>query len=190
MPRHEDAGLRDDVREAIELSLFNNVVELTFDPEDSYFWDVQPKLETALSKVGSAMLLFERDSEDETGSWSYFLYFVGPQTDPKADDPGIHKGLAIAVSLLAPFAVIAESTLEADESGVVKEPSLNTEEGLQLDPAFAPLRARLATILDKYWITVLPEEEWRKPVPWLIGNESGPVRVVDALFFEIEPGDG
>jgi hypothetical protein len=177
--RHEDAGLRDDVREAIELSLPDGVVDLTFDPDDSYFWDVQPKLEAALAKVGSAMLLYERDVQHEGQSWSYFLYFVGPEAGEDC------HGLAIAVSLLAPFAVITESDMEIDEGGVVEEPSLQTEEGLEPDPALGPLRDRVAAILEKRWITVLPEEEWRKPVPWLTWGEPEPVRVVDALFFEV-----
>ena len=180
--RHEDAGLRDDVREAIELSLPNNVVELTFDPDDSYFWDVRPKLERALAKVGNAMLMFERDVEDDTGARSYFLYFVSTDAD--------RTGLAIGVSLLAPFAVITESEMEVDEGGVVEEPSLRTDETRQPDPDLAPLRDRVAAILEKRWITVLPEEEWRKPVPWLTWDEPEPVRVVDALFFEaIDAGE-
>jgi hypothetical protein len=38
---------------------------------------------------------------------------------------------------------------------------------------------------------VLPEVEWRKPVPWLradeevlVGTMAEPLRVLDALFFE------
>ena len=175
--RHEDAGLRGDVREAIELSLPDDVVDLTFDPNDSYFWDVQPKLEAALAKVGSAMLLYERDVQEERGSWSYFLYFVSTDAD--------RTGLAIGVSLLAPFAVITESAMEVDEDGVVVAPSLSTDETPEPDPDLAPLRQQVAAILERRWITVLPEEEWRKPVPWLTWHGPRPVRVVDALFFEV-----
>jgi hypothetical protein len=182
---HENTGLRDDVREAIELSLPDNVVDLTFDPEDSYFWDVQPKLEAAFAKVGNAMLMFERDVQGEDQSWSYFMYFVAPEVDP-SDVSDRRSGLAIGVSLLAPFAVITESAIVVvDDEGDVALPYLRTEEGLEPDAALAELRDQVAAILDKHWITALPEEEWRKPVPWLTWSEPGPVRVVDALFFEV-----
>ena len=53
------------------------------------------------------------------------------------------------------------------------------------------MRAKIGVILEKCGITVLPAEEWRKPVPWLrggeetlVGIEGRPVRVLDAFFFE------
>ena len=54
------------------------------------------------------------------------------------------------------------------------------------------LRERIAAILEKQGITVLPEAEWRKQVPWLRGGEDAlvgkkvrqPIRVLDAFFFE------
>ena len=47
-------------------------------------------------------------------------------------------------------------------------------------------------ILEKHGVTVLPETEWRKEVPWLRSDGDAlvgdavyqPVRVLDALFFE------
>ncbi len=118
-------------------------------------------------------------------------------------------GWSVAVSLLAPFAVITLSDIEIFEDGTTFEPSIEsqgfTATGQRIDPeaefrkfkgeqAFAillELRGRICDILDRYRIGVLPEEEWRKPVPWLradeevfVGNEGEPVRVLDALFFE------
>lgn len=53
------------------------------------------------------------------------------------------------------------------------------------------LRSKISAILEKRGITVLPAEEWRKPVPWLRGGEETlaglggkPIRVLDAFFFE------
>jgi hypothetical protein len=54
------------------------------------------------------------------------------------------------------------------------------------------LRTRIVGILEKHGVTVLPETEWRKEVPWLRGDGDAlvgdavyqPVRVLDALFFE------
>ena len=55
------------------------------------------------------------------------------------------------------------------------------------------LRAKIAGFLEKSGIAVLPEEEWRKPVPWLRGGadtipgiEGRPVRVLNAFFFSEE----
>ena len=53
------------------------------------------------------------------------------------------------------------------------------------------LHAKIGTIMQKHGIVILPEEEWRKPVPWLKGGEGAfvgtgiqPIRVLDAFFFE------
>jgi hypothetical protein len=53
------------------------------------------------------------------------------------------------------------------------------------------LHAKIGTILQKHRVEVLPEEEWRKSVPWLTGGEGAfvgtggqPIRVLDAFFFE------
>ena len=53
------------------------------------------------------------------------------------------------------------------------------------------MRAKIGAILEKCGITVLPAEEWRKPVPGLRGGEDTlmgiqgrAVRVLDAFFFE------
>ena len=50
------------------------------------------------------------------------------------------------------------------------------------------LREQVALILEKHWITALPREEWKRPVPWLIAGPGvaaeEPVRVLDAFFFQ------
>jgi hypothetical protein len=118
-------------------------------------------------------------------------------------------GWAVAVSLLAPFAVITLSDMESFEDGSTTEPSIEshgyTETGQPVDEETAfrefkgeqafeillKLRGRICDILSRYGIGVLPEEEWRKPVPWLradeevlVGTMGEPIRVLDALFFE------
>jgi hypothetical protein len=67
--------------------------------------------------------------------------------------------------------------------------------------ASSPVRQRLrfsrncageiVGILERHGVTVLQEDEWRKPVPWLRGGEevsagsSGdPIHVLDAFFLE------
>jgi hypothetical protein len=118
-------------------------------------------------------------------------------------------GWSVSVSLLAPFAVITLSDMATFEDGASSEPSLErhafTETGEGFDPeaeflkfngeqpfqVLLKLRDRICGILDKHGIVVLPEAEWRKPVPWLraddavfVGTTGEPIRVLDALFFE------
>lgn len=118
-------------------------------------------------------------------------------------------GWSVAVSLLAPFAVITLSELVNFEDGSAAEPAIEaivlTEDGdkVNLEENFRSfaaeeafevlqqLHATIAGMLEKQGIAVLPEAEWRKPVPWLRGGEevfvgtSGErIRVLDALFFE------
>jgi len=71
------------------------------------------------------------------------------------------------------------------------EAELRKFKGEQAFEILLKLRGRICDILDRYGIRVLPEEEWRKPVPWLradeevlVGSTGEPVRVLDALFFE------
>jgi hypothetical protein len=114
-------------------------------------------------------------------------------------------GWSVAVSLLAPFAVIALGTTANYEDGSSDDPGIPTSTickiGEQYDPeaefrnakgeeAFATLmkvRVRICGILSRYGIHVLPEEEWRKPVPWLRAAEEvlvgEPICVLDAFFF-------
>jgi hypothetical protein len=244
-------ALRKDVREAIERSWPNGVVEMTFDSDESYFWDVYPKLGRAIQRLKGAGLVHEREPEggpvwfddsdheedlpvDQERSRSYHLFFVCPEGEAftyetemeSLDEPGEEDesenewpmetvtgtgrtGWSVAVSLLAPFAVITLSDMETFEDGSTSEPSIEslgfTETGQRIDPeaqfrkfkgeqAFEillKLRGRICDILSRYGIGVMPEEEWRKPVPWLradeevlVGTMGEPVRVLDALFFK------
>jgi len=249
--RKPGADLREDVREAIERAWPDGVVEMVFDSDESYFWDVYPKLGGAIRRLKGAWLVHEREPEgwpvwfdhsdpeedppdDQERSRSYHLFFVCPEgetftyetemeslAEPGEEEVGENElrtelvagngrtGWSAAVSLLAPFAVITLSDMETFEDGSISEPSIEyrgfTETGQRIDPeaefrkfkgerAFEillKLRGRICAILDRYGIGVLPEEEWRKPVPWLradeevlVGTMGEPVRVLDALFLE------
>ena len=119
------------------------------------------------------------------------------------------EGWSVSVSLLTPFAVIALSAMETYEDGSTIEPSMEplifNERGERIDPeahykelrsgealqVFLDLRARISDILSTNGIAVLPEEEWSMPVTGLRGGDGiflevpgGPVRVLEALFFE------
>jgi hypothetical protein len=210
--KHSDAGLRDDVREAIELALPDDRIEFSFDPGDSYFWDVRPKLRTAFQRLKGGSLEQERDpfgeldDEFDDRTRSYDLFFLAPHgaafryaTEIQSPDDGLVNGrgttgLAVAVSLLAPFAVVTVSDMGAFDDGSRLEPSIEPESvrNKKGEPAYTELmnlRDQLGAILEKHWISVLPEEEWRKPVPWLEADEEilvdGQIRVLDALFFEM-----
>lgn len=118
-------------------------------------------------------------------------------------------GWSVCVSLLAPFGVVTFSDMltfeDGSESGPSLEPYAFTETGDRIDPkaefrklkgeqafqVLVKLHDRICGILDKHGIVVLPEAEWRKPVPWLradeevfVGTMGEPIRVLDALFFE------
>jgi hypothetical protein len=151
---------------------------------------------------------------------SYHLYFVVPDgvrfefTTEMEDniDGRIEKvhgngqtGWCVAVSLLAPFAVITLGERIAYENGDVMEPTLEsyleTIEGDPIDPeqhfremvaeeAFSHLtavRRKIVGTLEKLGVTVLPQEEWKKRVSKSRvgdGPSREPVRVLDALFYE------
>ena len=225
---------------------------MDFDPEESYFCDIHPKLKKELQRLAGVGPLHEREpggapiwfedcdsGEDPPGeheySRSYQLFFVSPRgeaftnkteiesyAEPDEDDEAGgddfamvkvggrgRTGWSVAVSLLNPFAVITLSEMSSFDDGSTSGPSIeimdDTETGqpdvreadfrqLIGEQAFEilqELRGRISRILDKYRIAVLPEEEWRKPVPWLkadnevfVGAAGEPVRVMDAFFFE------
>jgi hypothetical protein len=194
--------LRDDVREAIELSLPDGVIEMSIDPEDSYFWDVLPKLQNALAQIPGARLRGEWAPE---GAASFYLFFVVLQKqafryDVEIDEDGMTGegwiGCAVAVSLLAPFGVVTISESETYKKGAVTEPPIDSTEadfrrivGQDGYQELLQLKERIAHILEKHWIGVLPWEEWNKRVPWVRAGEDvmvdEPIRVLDALFFEM-----
>ena len=118
-------------------------------------------------------------------------------------------GWVVAVSLLAPFAIIELGDMVTFEDGSTTEAEIEscgqTADGERVDPeenfrkvygartykTIVTLRAKIAAILDGFGITVLPAEEWRKPAPWLrgteetlIGLDGKAIRVLDAFFFE------
>jgi hypothetical protein len=251
------AGIRRDVREAIDRVWPNGVVDMSFDQDESYFSPLHPKLAKALGRIRNARLVYERDAGGGPVWWeesdceedppdeiererSYHTFFVSPEgedftfetesegiTEPECmtadfadagwgEDPPIGQisgsgstGWVVAVSLLAPFAVIELGDMVAFEDGSTTEPEIEsygqTADGGLVDPEdtfrevhsaqsnkiIASLRAQLAEILQGFGITVLPAEEWRKPLPWLrateetlVGLDGKPLRALDAFFFE------
>jgi hypothetical protein len=121
-----------------------------------------------------------------------------------------YTGWSVAVSMIAPFAVISLNDYSTFEDGSKTEPAIeqcvqdddgnlvNPEDhfrklhGEMLFQKLEKLRTRIAAILEKQGVIVLPETEWRKLVPGLCGDGDAlvgdsvgqPIRVLDAFFFQ------
>ncbi len=256
-PGKQCVGLRRDVQEAIDRAWPDAIVERSFDSDESYFWEVHPKLSKAFHRIRNARLISEREGDGGPVWWdesdhdedppdeiersrSYHLFFVSPEgeaftfeTEAEGfEEPEImteqseetgrggdlvpcrvpgtgRTGWVVAVSLVAPFAVIEFGDVVAYEDGSTTEAAIEsyaeTADGKPVNPeeqfrksssaqaykTLVILRAKISDILEKCGITVLPAEEWRKPAPWLrggedtrIGVEGRAIRVLDAFFFE------
>jgi hypothetical protein len=249
-------GLRKDVQEAIDRIWPDGIVEMSLDPDESYFSGLHPRLSRALRRIRNTSLVYERETDGGPLWWeesdpeedppdeiersrSYHTFFVSPDregftfeteaegvaepefmTDDFAEagwgeDPPVSRisgrgrtGWVVAVSLLAPFAVIELGDTVAFEDGSTTEAEIESygqTAGERVDPVknfrevygaqayktIVSLRAKIADILEGFGITVLPAEEWRKPAPWLRGTEETliglngkAIRVLDAFFFE------
>ena len=251
------AGLREDVQEAIERVWPDGIVEMSFDPDESYFSGLHPKLSRALRRIRNTQLVYEREADGGPVWWeesdpeedppdeverprSYHTFFISPDgegfafeteaegvTEPEfltddfaeagwGEDPPVSRisgsgrtGWLVAVSLLAPFAVVVLGDTVAFEDGSTTEAEIEsysqTAEGERVDPeenfrevygaraykTIVTLRAKIAAILEGFGITILPTEEWQKAAPWLrgteetlIGLDGKAIRVLDAFFFE------
>ena len=62
-------GIRRDVREAIDRVWPNGVVDMSFDPDESYFSSLEPKLSRALGRIRNAGLVYERDADGGPVWW-------------------------------------------------------------------------------------------------------------------------
>jgi len=137
-------------------------------------------------------------SGDDAGEDDFFL-------EPASGSRRI--GWLVAISLLAPFAVIELADVSAYDDGGWSEPEIESccqtlegettslesifreHHGAEAYQTLVGLRRKLSAILEKWGIAVLPAEEWRKPVPSLQAGEAcmtvvkNKVRVLDAFFF-------
>jgi hypothetical protein len=72
-------GIRRDVREAIDRVWPNGVVDMSFDPDESYFSPLHPKLSRALGRIRNARLVYEHDADGGPVWWE--------ESDPEEDPP-------------------------------------------------------------------------------------------------------
>ncbi len=147
--------------------------------------------------------------ESETEGWQEDLEdeWAEPSTSTIRGEGS--SGWVVAVSLLAPFAVIEFADFSTFEDGSCSEPELDPfyqdANGKRIDPEQAfraanstqtgevltNLHKSISEVLAKYGISVLPRQEWSKPVPRLTASEGtiaavkpGALRVLDAFFLE------
>ena len=117
-------------------------------------------------------------------------------------------GCAVGVSLVGPFAVITLDQMEVFENGSRADPDVEPHifslDGQKLDMeelcremvddeglvVSRKLQAEIARILNDFAISVIPEEDLDKPVPWLrahdevlVGHAGEPITVQRAFFF-------
>jgi hypothetical protein len=71
--------LRRDVQEAIDRAWPDGLVELSFDPDESYFCEVHPKLSQAFQRIPNAQVLQEREAAGGPIWWD--------NSDPEEDPP-------------------------------------------------------------------------------------------------------
>ncbi len=173
------------------------------------------------------------DPDEDPPEWdeparSYHLFFLSPKDrrysfdteTVEPNDEGIEQRFAgqgrighmVAVSLVAPFALVAIDQFEAFESGSYSEPSIEGHlfdlDGTRLDmerhymdvfEEDAPLvmqgltnqREKIARVLKAFAISIIPERYLDTPVPGLragedvlAGSKGTPLTVHDAFFFE------
>jgi hypothetical protein len=233
-----NTSVRRDVQEAIDRIWPDGIVDISFDPDESYFFEIDSKLSRALRRIRNAQLVYERDADGGPVWWeesdpeedppdeversrSYHTFFISPDgegftfetetdsvTEPDfmtddfaeaewGEEPPVSRisgsgrtGWVVAVSLVAPFAVIELGDMVTFEDGSTTEPEIEscsqTADGELVDPekdfrgvygaraykTIVSLRAKIAHILEKFGIAVLSAEEWRKPAPWLRGSEE------------------
>jgi len=156
---------------------------------------------------------------------SYHLFLLSP-SDPRCsfdtetvepDEDGVERrfagqgrvGHTVAVSLAAPFALVALNQFESFENGSRSEPGIDFQvfelDGKPVDAArhyldlfgeegmriLAEQRDGIARTLEDHGISVLPEEHLDTPLPGLRagedvlqGSTGEPLTVRDAFFFE------
>lgn len=159
------------------------------------------------------------DWNDE--SRSYWLFFVSSMderftfaTDSTEPDEEGHEerfsgegriGYVVAVSLVAPFAVVTLDQMEVFENGSRSEPDVDPHifgpDGRKVDPedyyrelvdeaglmVLKALRPEIVRVLGQFAVGVIPEGDLERPVPWLRASKDvvvgDPVTVRDAFFF-------
>ena len=175
----------------------------------------------------------DSDPDEDPPEWdeptrSYHLFFLSPKDrrysfdteTVEPDDDGIERrfagqgriGHVVAVSLVAPVALVAIDQFEVFESGSYSEPSTEghlfdldgtrldmerhymdvfEEEGPLVMQGLTKQREKIARVLKAFAISIIPERHLDTPVPGLragedvlAGPKGTPLIVRDVFFFE------
>lgn len=163
----------------------------------------------------------DEDLPDYDESRSYYLFFVSSMDDRlkfatdtiEPDEEDVERrfqgegriGYVVAVSLVAPFAVVTLNQVEIFENGNRSEPDVEPHifglDGRTVDPddhyrelvdetglkVLRTLRADIVRVLERLAVVVVPEEDLNRPVRWLQATEDiivgDSITVRDAFFF-------
>ena len=74
-----DTGLRRDVQDAVDRIWPDGIVEMPLDPDESYFFELHPKLSRALRRIRNTRLVCEREADGGPVWWD--------ESDPEEDPP-------------------------------------------------------------------------------------------------------
>jgi hypothetical protein len=213
--------------DAIQQAWPGGVVDIPENVDDGSLWDKYPKLKAGVSSIPGARVLYERElrvaGNLEEGSQSYWVFFLSPTdggfefetetVDP--EDPDTERrypgkgwmGCMVAISAVAPFAVVRLDDLEVFENGTRMDPDVephmySMEMGkldldehyreMVLDEGLSVLRnleAGIVRVLEKSGIAVIAEEDLERQAPWLVAGDGllrdadKPINMQDAFFF-------
>ncbi|HEX9736791.1 MAG TPA: hypothetical protein VGG06_32905 [Thermoanaerobaculia bacterium] len=223
-------AIRPDIEKVLRQAFPKGAMALALDIQKSHLADVFPRLKTRLLELDGAAVEFERDPLGGSG-WaagggrlpkgpgrgerddhpsSYYLFFLAATAEPcrVGDEETLKVGFSVALSVMAPMALVVLNAIEDDEDGfaysvpdIVPE-GTEDESGelVEIDlycrrtlpaeglAALERLREEIGAALEQFGYLVLPEEEQDKPVPWLrvpampFGRPRH-LTVRDALFF-------
>lgn len=118
--RHDErgTGLRRDVREAIERIWPDGIVEMPFDLDESYLFDLHPKLSRALRCIRNTGPIHEREAEGGPVWWE--------ESDPEEDPPDdIERTRSYDTFFVSPDD--EGSTFETEAEGVAEPESITDD---------------------------------------------------------------
>jgi hypothetical protein len=113
-----DTSLRRDVQEAIDRIWPDGIVEMSFDQDESYFFELHSRLSRALRRIRNARLVYEREADGGPVWWE--------ESDPEEDPPDeIERSRSYHTFFVSPDG--EGFTFETEAEGVI-EPEFMTDD--------------------------------------------------------------
>ncbi len=213
-----DKDLPQYIADAIRKAWPDDVVDIPNNSDDAPLMGRYARLKASVSRIPGARVLYERepvvqdswsgsedeDEDDDFPGWdeesrSYCLLFVSPEGS---------IGWVVGISVVGRFAAVSLDQYEIFESGSLSEPDVEPhmfsldggkldleghcrktggEEGLSI---LENLRSQIVRVLKTFRVTVIPEVDLERPVPWLrateetlMGHAGEPITVRQAFFY-------